>query len=306
MLAGTIVVCSLLYFLDPSYHPGLVYRDRNEYGLVSVVDRDDSRLFINGRIEHGGQFKDPELAFQHNAYYVEGSGVSVAMESFRDYLEKSQSERGIRVGILGLGAGSMLTWSKPGDEFVFYEINPLVEMIARKYFTYLSRAKANTEVILGDGRIQLQRHAENGGPKFDLIFMDAFASDSIPIHLITSECFDIYCQNLNEDGVLVAHITNRFIDLRPVIHQAAIDHGLSPVLIDFKSDDGNLETRWVIITRNESVLNSELVQQNSIAWPTGMKSVRWTDDYTSLAALLDWSGNVDWAKLREKLRQQQK
>lgn len=305
MLAATIVGCSLLYFLDPGYHPGLVYRARNEYGLVSVVDRKDRRVFINGRIEHGGQLSDPELALQPSAYYVRGSGVSISIESFREFLRESDLERGLRVGILGLGAGGMVTWSEEGDEFVFYEINPLVEHIARNYFSYLSDGNAQTEVILGDGRIQLQRNAEKDGQRFDLIFMDAFASDSIPIHLITSEAFDVYCRNLTEDGVLVAHITNRFVDLRPVIYQAAIDRGMTPLLIDFESTEENHHTRWVLMTKNDFVLNSDLVQQHINPWPDGMPDVRWTDDYASLAALLDWSGNVDWAKLKEELRERQ-
>ncbi len=200
----------------------------------------------------------------------------------------------------------MITWSEDGDEFVFYEINPLVEKIAREYFSYLSQGKADSSVVLGDGRVQLQRNYESGGGKFDLIFMDAFASDSIPVHLLTTECFDVYDRNLNQDGVLIAHITNKFVDLRPVVFEAAISRGMTPILIDCRSEVGSLETRWVLMTRNEDVLNSDLVRENSTPWPQEMSPLRWTDDYTTMAALVDWSGRVNWTKLKETRLKQQK
>lgn len=298
VVAATFVVCSLVYFLDPNYGPKFMFKGRNEYGLVSVVDRGDYRTFVHGQIEHGGQFTDPQKAFEHSAYYLPGSGVAIATETFRDYLRSQQVDRGLNVGILGLGAGGMMTWAKAGDQFVFFEINPLVEKIAREYFTYLSSGPADNQVILGDGRIQLQRWAAGDGQKFDLLMMDAFASDSIPVHLVTSECFDIYCQNLKKDGILVMHITNRFVDLQPVVYQAAVEHGLVPILVNYESEDKLISTRWVLMTRNKHVLDSELIKNNSSQWPDDLRSIRWTDDDASLAAILNWSGSVDWEKLK--------
>jgi spermidine synthase len=154
----------------------------------------------------------------------------------------------------------------------------------------------------------LQRRSQQGEPKFDLLFMDAFASDSIPIHLITQECFDVYCQNLSDDGILIAHISNRFVDLRPVVYQAALDHGLTPILVDYESKDKTMKTRWVLMTKNQQIIESGIVAKNQDDWPTDMKPVRWTDDYTSLAALLDWSGGIDWKMLNQinEMRQQRK
>ena len=334
LLAATFAICSLMYFIDPSYHPGLVYKSRNEYGLVSVIDQKlaspqsdfdssgtfdeiDYRVFVNGRIEHGGQFLDDQRAMEHSAYYVGGSGVGLAFDTFRAYLrtnatsskrlnaaaarEEESPLRSLNVGILGLGAGGMVTWSEVGDEFVFYEINPEVETIARDYFTYLSDGKANSSVVLGDGRVQLQRRVEQTtagpAPRFDLLFMDAFSSDSIPVHLVTDECFRLYCRNLADDGILIAHITNRFVDLRPVIHAAAIRHGLTPILINHIS--GDTQTRWVLMTKNQTIIDSDIIAKYRTEWPAEMKPVLWTDDYSSLASLLDWSGAVDWEKLKQ-------
>ncbi len=319
LLAATLVVCSLVMFLGPDFPPGIVFQARNEYGLVSVVKKGDYLRFINGRIEHGGQHLGPNANLAHGSYYQPGSGVAVAIECFRNYLESSAGGRGLRIGVLGLGAGSMMTWGQPSDSFVFYEINPEVERIARQYFSFLKDSLARSEVVLGDGRLQLDRRAKKlqtqiesaiGNAdtiqqsnsrleKFDLLFLDAFSSDSIPIHLMTSEAFFVYTRNLKSDGILIAHITNRFVDLRPVIYQLAVDKGLTPILLDCKSPDGSFETRWVLMTSNPAIIHSTIVQQFRTPWPSDMRPVHWTDDHTSVADVIDWSGAVDWQALNE-------
>ena len=294
------VLSSLTYFLDPNDDQGLKFRGRNEYGLASVVDDGDYRKFINGRIEHGGQSLKEGNDLEHISYYVPGSGVGVAFEAMRD---GASSESRLNVGVLGLGAGAMATWLEQGDQIRFYEINPMVEMIANEHFTFLKKSPGTSSVKLGDGRIQLQKEFDqNGSLDFDLLFMDAFSSDSIPVHLLTTECIDLYLKHLNPDGILIAHITNSFIDLRPVIFQHAKDHELTPILIDYVSADKEIETRWVLLTRNEKVINSEVVNSNQSPWPDDLRPVKWTDDYASLAALLDWSAAVDWEKISSQLK----
>ena len=291
-----IVACSLTYFLDPSYHNGVVFRGRNEYGLSSVLDDGQTRRFINGRIDHGVQSLEPDQEMEPGSvgYYVEGSGVAVAFQSLRE-----QSEGGLRAGVVGLGAGAMASWLQPGDEMIFYEINPMVEQIAREHFTFLSQTKGNCEVVLGDGRIQLQRQLEESGSlDLDLLFMDAFASDSIPVHLLTAESIDLYFKHLRSDGILIIHITNRFIDLRPVLFQHASDLGIDPILIDCQPEGQTVKTRWVLLTRNQQVHQSSFVAKAKSQWPSGIKSLRWTDDFGSIASLLDWSAGVDWEKIR--------
>lgn len=290
------LVCgSLMYFLDPSNVKGLVFRGRNEYGLASVVDRGNYRMFINGRIEHGGQSLDEGGEFLPTGYYVAESGVGVAFQSYR-----AQTSAPLKVGVVGLGAGAMAAWLEPGDKAVFFEINPMVETIAKKYFGFLDQSMGDCSVQLGDGRIQLQRESKES--RYDLLFMDAFSSDSIPVHLLTSECFEIYLQRLKPDGVLVAHITNRFVDLRPVIYEHARRLDLTPILINHKSEDERFETRWVMLTRNRKVIESQLVNDRKDEWPADLKPLLWTDDYASLASIVDWSAGIDWKKIQQQLQ----
>ena len=303
-----IVACSLAYFLDPSYHEGVVFRGRNEYGLSSVLDDRKTRRFINGRIDHGAQAIESANASetgkdaQNNSvgYYVKGSGVAVAFESLRQ-----QNEGGLKAGVVGLGAGAMASWLQPGDEMIFYEINPMVEQIARKHFTFLSQSKGDCEVVLGDGRIQLQRRFEESGPlELDLLFMDAFASDSIPVHLLTAESIDLYFKHLKPSGILVVHITNRFVDLRPVLLQHAQDRGLTPILIDCEPEGQTVKTRWVLLSRNSRVHKSSFVALTQRQWPEQLKPLRWTDDFASIVGLLDWSAGVDWEKIKDSRTEQ--
>ncbi|MFK7769492.1 MAG: spermidine synthase [Mariniblastus sp.] len=283
------VLSSLTYFLDPSFHPGTVFRGRNEYGLAAVVDEDDYRKFINGSIEHGGQSLGSGEELDHISYYVPGSGVALAFDAIRE-----DSKTNLNVGVIGLGAGAMATWLQAGDEIRFYEINPMVEMIAKEHFSFLKKSLGKSSIQLGDGRIQLQKELEaNGSAQFDLLFIDAFSSDSIPVHLLTTECMKLYLEHLNSHGILIAHITNRFVDLRPVLLQHAKDHDVTPILVDYISKNKKVQTQWVLLTRNESVINSRLVTSMQSKWPDNLQAVRWTDDYASLAALLNWSAAVD-------------
>lgn len=297
-----IVLSSAVYFLDPSYQQGLIFRGRNEYGLVSVVEKDGYRQFINGRVEHGGQKVGTEYEMEHISYYVPESGVGVAFEASREISEDS-----LNVAVLGLGAGAMATWLEPGDQMVFYEINPMVVDIAENHFSFLKNSKGETRVKLGDGRLQLQNEMESGASGlYDLIFIDAFSSDSIPIHLLTTECFEIYLDRLKPNGVLVAHITNRFIDLQPVILDHSLRNGLTPILVDYRAPNGGLKTRWILMTNNTNFKNTEKVKLFESEWGKGILPVRWSDDYSSVAALLNWSVGVDFKKMNADLKDSMK
>lgn len=293
-----VVLSSAVYFLDPSYQEGLVFRGRNEYGLVSVVEKDGYRQFINGRVEHGGQKVGTGKEMEHISYYVPESGVGVAFEASRDISDES-----LNVAVLGLGAGAMTTWLEPGDQIVFFEINPMVVDIAENHFSFLKNSAGDSRVKLGDGRLQLQKEMDSGDSEpYDLIFIDAFSSDSIPIHLLTTECFELYLNRLKPGGVLVAHITNRFIDLRPVILDQSRRNGLTPILVDYQSPDGRLKTRWVLMTKNKDFTNSQKVQSFERDWAEGISPVHWNDDYSSVAALLNWSVGVDLEKMNADLK----
>ena len=206
LVALGCVVSSLIYFLDFGAVPGLLTFQRNEYGLVSIREAGGYRVMVNGRTEHGGQWLDAKREFEPSGYYIEGSGPSVAIRSLREAYSESGDENSmqLKVGVIGLGTGSLVSWSKPGDEFWFYEINPLSETLARKYFTYLDD-RQKTKVVLGDGRVQLENQLrEEGSLELDILFLDAFSSDSIPAHLLTQESFELYWKHLKPNGVLVA------------------------------------------------------------------------------------------------------
>jgi spermidine synthase len=310
VFAIAIVASSLYYLLDPRLKPHQIHRERNEYGVLAVEELHGYRKFVHGRTEHGGEYiSSDKLNF--GSYYHPGSGVAVAIEAARNTAYVSSSDRRSRrlnVGVVGLGVGGILTWGNAGDAFVFFELDPAVERIAKQYFGYFQRTKAFTKVVLGDGRIQLDRRAAwlgetRSGPdhpdSFDVLVLDAFASDSIPIHLMTAECYQTYLQNLRQGGILVAHITNRFVDLRPVVYHHAIENGLTPILLETKKTETSPETRWVLMTRSQELAQIFQGHPNQVDWPKDLRPIRWTDDRASLWDVIRWSNSIEWSAIVE-------
>ena len=296
LIATGCIISSLIYFTDFGFEEGLLAFERNEYGLVSVREKDGYRVMINGRTDHGGQSVAAPTT-KPSSYYAEGSGAAAAIHALRS--DPTRTGKGLNIGVIGLGTGSLVTWGEPLDKFWFYEINPLSEKLARSYFTYLKESDEQTQVILGDGRIQLERQLESSGPlQFDILFLDAFTSDSIPAHLLTRESFELYWKHLKPDGILVTHITNRFVDLRPVVYGLAVEQGRTPILINHIYGN-DLGTVWVLITRNRHVIESAAVKSAQMAWPPDMQKIVWTDDFASLAQLVDWSIKLKWNPMPE-------
>jgi spermidine synthase len=178
-----------------------------------------------------------------------------------------------------LGTGTLAAWGRPGDTFRFYEINPEVEQIARTWFSFLSDSKARTEVVLGDARVQLDREPSD----FDLIAVDAFSSDSIPMHLLTAECADIYRRRLQPGGVLALHISNRALNLDPVARGMASYLGWQAVKIVSQDDatTGESSSTWVLITSNQAFLERASQARQSSSW-SSRPPIVWTDDFASL------------------------
>jgi SAM-dependent methyltransferase len=176
-------------------------------------------------------------------------------------LREMRPRRKLSVGVIGLGAGVLAAWMKPGDRLVFYEISPRVVDIARREFTFLADTAARTEIVLGDGRLSLEREPSRG---YDVIGVDAFSGDSVPMHLLTREAMAVYLKHLKPDGVVVFQATNRYIDLLPVVKRLAAEFGFEAVNVaDDPTDDGEGPQYWysstdqVIVTRNRRLL----------AWP---------------------------------------
>jgi spermidine synthase len=183
-----------------------------------------------------------------------------------------------------LGAGTLAAWGRSGDVFRFYEINPDVEQIARTWFSFLADSKAQTQVVLGDARVQLERELAAGRSQdFDLIAVDAFSSDSIPMHLLTAECAEIYRRRLAPGGVLALHISNRTLELDPVARGMARYLGWNAVQIVSGDDPktGESSSHWVLLTSNQDFLERVRLTYHPSGW-TSRAPIVWTDDFASL------------------------
>ena len=294
MIAISLIACSLVYQLDRSFQPDLIFRERSDYGIVSVQEKDNFRRLINGQTLHGGQSLNESFEFTPNLYYVQGSGAAIAFEIFRNWqAENNQQNRPLQIGVLGLGTGSLSAWGHANDRFCFYELDPLVTRIAKDYFTFVK--ENDVQIINGDGRFEMEKELASHGPRnYDILFIDAFSSDSIPVHLLTTECLELYLKHLNPNGILVLHITNKFVDLRPVVHALAKNRGLEASLIDHEIPNSQSSTRWALLTHNQELSKSPVLRSARSEWPDNLPSIVWTDDFASMAPLVIWNGGSDW------------
>ncbi len=255
---------------------------RDFYGILRVTERRDAiglrRQLRHGRILHGFQYLDADKHDWPTTYYGPHSGVARALNAM--------ARPGRRVGLVGLGVGTLAAWGKPGDLFRFYEINPDVELMARRWFTFLKDSRATTEVVLGDARVQLEQELQAGhSGDYDAIVVDAFSSDAIPVHLLTAECSEIYRRRLAPGGVLLLHITNRVLNLDPVARGMARDLGWAAGVLQSQTDEATGETasRWVMMTSDAGFIERAGFNASERAWtPPDVAPLRWTDDYSSL------------------------
>jgi SAM-dependent methyltransferase len=238
------------------YTEGVRVMERDFYGVVRTADHMSPvpyRSMYHGGIMHGGQLLGDSFRNTPADYFGPGSGYGRVFASMREM----QPKKPLKVGVIGLGAGVLAAWMKPGDELVFYEISPRVVDIARREFTFLQDSPARTEVILGDGRLSLEREAPRG---YDVLGIDAFSGDSIPMHLVTREAMAIYLKHLKPDGVIVFQATNRFIDLLPVVQRLAAEFGLEAMNVSDVPDGADGAEYWysstdqIIVTRNQQLL----------------------------------------------------
>lgn len=252
-----------------------VARGRNFYGTLAVFDNAEHtwRILAHGTISHGGQFLDPTKANQPSTYYSSDSGVGLAITNL--------PEGPRRLGVVGLGAGSLATYGRPGDQLRFYEINALVEPFARRYFTFLGHSKAATDVVLGDARLSLEAEAPQG---YDLLAIDAFSSDSIPVHLLTREAFALYFRHLKPGGVLAVHVSNRYLALQPVVRAAVNAFDKQARVVDTESDqeEGNYGSSWVLVTQDEAFFRRPAFQDNEDVKHLPGASLIWRDDFSNL------------------------
>lgn len=256
---------------------------RNFYGGLKTADygtfedNNRSRKLTHGIINHGEQYIMPGREKEATSYFGPTTGVARAIRS-------KDRDNPQRVGITGLGAGVMLSYARKGDAYRIYEINPLVIDIAKREFTFIKDCQAQLDIVLGDARLSLEREPPQN---FDVLHMDAFSSDSVPVHLLTREAFQLYFKHLKSDGYLVIHISNRYLDLQPVVARAAEALGKHAVFVeDPGSSDGEFfGTDMVVLANNAAAFQTPLLKD--FPAPKTKAGVRlWTDDYSNLFRIM--------------------
>ncbi len=276
-LAVTATVAWHGYKYVEYIHGNAIVMTRNFYGTLRVKEHERSgdehttRALVHGVINHGWQYTDPALRTQPISYFGPASGIARALEYY------DQGPR--RVGVIGLGVGVFMAWGRQGDSFRIYELDPDVVTIAREKFWYLSDSKAKIEVITGDGRLNMERDAPQA---FNLISVDAFSSGSIPIHLLTREALQAYRRHLAPGGVVVYNVTNRFVNLAPVLKLVAEAEGMKALLInDSPSEEKYSGTAYVLVTDNAKLLADKRFEDADDIVPIAGLTA-WTDGFNNL------------------------
>lgn len=284
---GVFVYPAVVLLIASSLPQYDIASSRNFYGVLKVRDvRDDGppqRRLIDGTTIHGIQLLDPTRRAEPLSYYGERSGIGHVMRHI------DEPAGGLRIGAVGLGIGTIATYAEPGDEIRFYELNPAVVDLAREHFSFLGESQAAIDVVIGDGRISLERElAERGGRNYDLLVIDAFTSDAIPVHLLTREAVGVYWSHLKPDGVLAIHVTNSYVDLVPVVANVAAALGKDALhLQSSAAGDGIFSADWVILTEGAWSGRSGTTEGLTIVPPLPEPAARvWTDDYSDLLRTL--------------------
>jgi spermidine synthase len=280
-LAGTLAVDGS----NPD--PGVLRASRGFFGVLRVVREepgqpDEYVKLLHGEITHGLQLSAPPRRVELTAYYGSSSGAGLAIRRH----PKRLAGRPMRVGVIGLGVGTLAAWSRPGDAFRFYEIDPEVVRLSegsRPVFSYLRDARGDVSSSLGDGRFALEREAPQA---FDVLAVDAFSSDAIPTHLLTREAFGVYLRHLAQGGVLAVHVTNRYLDLKPVVRGAAAALGLHAEHVPSFEQGLLWSSDWMLVTRDQALLEDEVVSAATLPPLAQAGAVVWTDGWSDLLGVL--------------------
>jgi SAM-dependent methyltransferase len=289
-VASELVVLVLIGYLGfqmQNLTSGYRVTARNFYGALRIKDSDEdnsltaTRTLTHGTINHGEEFLNIARRGLPTTYYGPNTGIGVA-------IHEKQKTGAIRIGVIGLGTGTTAAYGRLGDYVRYYEINPLVLELAKKEFFYLADCKAKLDVAMGDARLTLERELKEGHPQnFDVLAVDAFSSDSIPVHLLTKEAMDLYFRHLQPNGILAVHISNRYLNLQPVLEGEVHATGKTARVVDTEDDEtqGVFGATWVLIASSANVFTGETMTSSEPL--DSKKTVRlWTDDYSNLFKIL--------------------
>nr|NIO11386.1 hypothetical protein [Deltaproteobacteria bacterium] len=285
LILAFLVVAGLFVVQARVPHESAIFRTRNFYGVLSVrrlaPGTSQERLeLLHGRVRHGTQFTSPEMRTIATGYYAVDSGAGLVLDHY-----PRQNER--RIGLVGLGAGTLVSFARAGDTVRIYEINPEIRRLADSYFTYLRDSEASIEIVLGDARLSMERDPPQ---EFDILLLDAFSGDAIPLHLLTTEAFEIYLRHLKPDGVIALLIDTEHLNFDAVIRRVADHLGLETARI-YSSSGPNEDwgSNWMLLARDSDFLSSPPINGAAArdrASPDGVRL--WTDDYTSLIPLIEF------------------
>jgi len=300
--------------------PNVLAAKRSFYGALQIREEKPEghpelagRWLTHGRIQHGFQHEGDEHSvaereqispeylpsrYQATTYYARGSGIGLAIERHPNYLQK----RPMKIGVVGLGAGTIAAYGRTGDEIRFYEIDETVKQLSEAHFTFRqdTAAKAD-EVVLGDARLQMEREQPQ---HYDVLAIDAFSGDAIPTHLLTTECLAVYQKHLKPDGILAVHISNRYLDLSPIVHALAARAGMQaknfhypeppPVNLNAPPPDPEdppyvraTGSEWILVSSNQDFFADPMVSTKATA-PRNERLIEWTDQYSNLRDIFAW------------------
>jgi hypothetical protein len=289
ILIGAGLLAGYVIRQERALSKNLVLETRNFYGPLQVKDdlpTEDyaERTLMHGTINHGSQLMDPALRYVTTSYYGKRSGVGRAMTAL-------QARGPVRAGLIGLGSGVLSNYGRKGDYFRIYEINPLIERIAQTLFTFYPHSPADKAILMGDARLTLERQLANGGPQnYDILAVDAFSSDAIPVHLLTREAIQLYFRHLKPEGVLALHISNRYLDLKPVCEGGAETVGREAWAVEDDGDEASYfsASTWVLVTSDLAMYKSDSFKGATSYLLSPKKGFRsWTDDYSNLFQILE-------------------
>ena len=283
--AGLMALGTVLWLQAYKATSGLIYRSRNFYGVLKVFKYGNGKSDLrylqlkHGRTVHGLQFAEPSRASWPTTYFSEESGVGLALRAM------SAGHR--RIGVVGLGVGTLATYAQRGDDVHFYEINPEVLRLATSEFTYLTNCQGKVEVTLGDARLSLEREPSQD---FDLLVLDAFNSDAPPVHLLTQEAFTVYQRHLKPKGIIAVDISNLSLDLEPVVINLARHFNYKVTIIDDVGIPNKwwiYSSVWMLLSSGEEIINSPAIRLAARPLQTNPAGIPlWTDDFASLFQIL--------------------